>query len=101
MLPQTHRLSKGTFPKKRPQQRHQFSWGAVSFYPAPTLQCAVIVSKKTLKNATDRNRVRRRLYNAARTALTKDGVFVLTPKREALHTPFEQLIKDLAHVASK
>lgn len=97
----TPRFSRGTFPVKRPLTRHTFSWGSVSLYPPPA-RAAVVVSKKTLKKAHDRNRVRRRLYAAyAASGGAPSHAAVLFPRREALTAPFAELVRDLKALGQK
>lgn len=55
----------------------------------------MVVSKKVLKKASDRNRVRRRIYSALREAKRAAIVF---PRREALTTPLSIIIEDLKTV---
>ena len=95
------RFRRENFPKKPTKQRHHFSWGAVSVYPLTPPKVAVVVSKKVLKNATDRNRARRRVYGAMSDALKSKALeksFVFFLKHEALTAPVQQLQKDIASV---
>ena len=63
---------------------------------------AIVVSKKTMKSAVGRNRIRRRLYEAIRLALKSvksptDHIFIVH-SRELLTLPFPDLqttVKDL------
>ena len=69
---------------------------------------AVVISKKVLKSAVGRNRIRRRLYEAIRLELPSlktptDHIF-LAHSRELLTLPFtdlQKLVKDLLHKANK
>jgi ribonuclease P protein component len=58
---------------------------------------AVVISKKVIKSAVGRNRVRRRVYEAIRMNIpyfkdAKDCIFVIYSK-EVKEMPFDQLIK--------
>lgn len=102
MLPQKARLSREEFPKKRATQRHSLPWGAVLLYPNNQFKASVVVSKKTLKKAHERNRLKRRVY-AALSALSKDTVVikvnvVVLPRAEALTLPLDTLKADLGRV---
>lgn len=60
---------------------------------------AVVISKKVIKSAVGRNRVRRRVYEAIRMNLPyfkdkKDCIFVIYSK-EVKDTPFDELIKNV------
>lgn len=68
----------------------------------PAAYIGIVVPKKVLKNATDRNRVRRRVREALRTLPQTLGQplpacrAVLYPAPEALHAPFQELQAALA-----
>ena len=93
MLPKTNRISRITFPKGRPLVRRVFSWGTASLYPGER-QAAVVVSKKTLKKAHERNRARRRAYTALAKSLP-NAALVIQLKREALFTPLTTFATDI------
>ena len=59
---------------------------------------SVVVSKKTLPRAVDRNRATRRAYAALRrlSPMPRAGVVVF-PRREILKAPFAMLVADLVH----
>lgn len=97
MLKKSARFTRDSFPKKRASKRHHTSWGAVSLYPLPYLRASVVVSKKVLRKAHDRNRLKRRIYNALKVATggdTQQGIIVF-PRKEALTLPFKTLTDDL------
>jgi ribonuclease P protein component len=68
---------------------------------------AVVVSKKILKSAVGRNRIRRRVYEAIRSLLSQypnpnDYIFIVTSK-EVADIPFDRLasrVKDVIHKAN-
>jgi len=94
MLPKTQRFSRDDFPTKRPDERRTFSWGTVSLYSAKKPGAAVVVSKKAIKEAHDRNRAKRRVYNA----FDQGGIEKTVGrhlKKEALTAPFEEIKKNL------
>ncbi|MFQ5540635.1 MAG: ribonuclease P protein component [Candidatus Paceibacteria bacterium] len=99
MLKKTNRLSRTTFPRKRPDAKHSFSWGRASFHNAPRFGASIVVSKKVARFAHERNRLRRRLYAAAEAAYTGTSLpkvhIVVFPRFEALSAPFTKLVNDL------
>lgn len=98
MFSKKSRYTRGSFPRGRAQQRSALSWGDVSFYPSPVLRGAVVVSKKILPKAHDRNRLKRRVREALSIAVAESshvaGVLVF-PRSEALTVPLTKLASDL------
>lgn len=96
MLNKGARLTRSSFPKKRARIQHIFPWGTVSEYPGGPFKAAVVVSKKTLKTAVDRNFARRRLYTAMKEEISsKGGTFTVFPRTTILKTPFSSIKQDL------
>ncbi|MFC4455854.1 ribonuclease P protein component [Deinococcus sonorensis] len=63
----------------------------------PRAIIGIVVSKKTLKRAVDRNRVRRRVREALRTLPTLPPCrAILTPNADVLRVPFAELQTALA-----
>ncbi|XKT74635.1 MAG: ribonuclease P protein component [Patescibacteria group bacterium UBA2163] len=103
MLSKKARLSRDDFPKKRATKRYPLSWGAVLVYPHNHFKAAVVVSKKTLKKAHERNRLKRRVYAALESLSTEVLLVkvVVLPRSEALTVPLGALKTDLEHVLGK
>lgn len=102
MLSKKARLSRDEFPTQRATKRHPLPWGAVLRYPHDNFKASVVVSKKTLKKAHERNRLKRRVY-AALEALTPRVPMkvVILPRSEALTLPLDTLKADLERVLHK
>lgn len=96
MLPKKFRFSSRSFPRTKPTVRRTFSWGSASLYTATSFQAAVVISKKTLKSAVDRNRARRRVYAALAKAAPETGAIVVFPNASVLKESFEHMVRDLA-----
>lgn len=85
----------------------QLPWGSVSVYESPAFRAAVVISKKTLPQAHNRNRMRRRLYSALaelETAMKETpqvNTLVVFPRREALSIPHATLSADLRAAIAK
>lgn len=98
MFSKKSRYSRNSFPHGRAQQRSGLPWGAVSLYPSPTLRGAVVVSKKILPKAHDRNRLKRRVREALSIAIAESppviGILVF-PRSEALTVPLAKLASDI------
>lgn len=66
----------------------------VAYITSPVPKIACVVSKKTLKKAVDRNKVKRKVYNAFRECIgNKNYIFIIYPKKDTLTTPYLK-IKD-------
>lgn len=68
--------------------RYQTPALTLIYSPSPTRQVSVVVGKKVYKNAIDRNRLRRRLYDAIRRYFIAhavvQGTFILITKPPAV-----------------
>lgn len=93
MLSKKQRFTRALFPKGRPNARRSFSWGTASLYDSPSA-AAVVVSKKVIKKAHDRNRAKRRVYNVLATLDFKKGL-VIHLRKEALTAPNVLITNDL------
>jgi len=98
MLPKNERLSRLSFPQKRPTKRYSLPWGSLSLYESSDFRASVVVSKKVLKKAHERNRLKRRIYSALE-ELQKESshkiMLVVYPRAEALTLPLRHIVKDL------
>jgi ribonuclease P protein component len=101
MLPRHARFVRETFPKGRSTERHTFSWGAVSVYNLYPPRAAVVISKKTLRRAHERNRARRRIFEALAKAPEIKKSLLIYPRGEALTAPFSTIVHDLQTVFSR
>lgn len=99
MLPKPKRFSRGSFPKGRPMVRRSFPWGAVSLYEGEP-KVAVVVSKKTLKKAHDRNRAKRRVYAALQGSERRHGIIV-SLRSESLMMPLSHIKKDIEGILTR
>ena len=94
MLSKKQRFSRDAFPKKRPERRLHFSWGVVSLYKSFLPRASVVVSKKVLRKAHERNRLKRRIYEAVQKAAPPYSL-VVYPRAEARTVAFTTLVEDL------
>lgn len=99
MLPKTKRFTRESFPKGRPAERRSFSWGSVGLYDTIPPRFAVIVSKKAIKKAHDRNRAKRRVYALIAPHAPKKAALVHL-RSEALTIPTKEIENDLKTVFS-
>ncbi|MBU6310736.1 ribonuclease P protein component [Patescibacteria group bacterium] len=81
------RLPRATF-SSRPSRRTRTQYGSVSFFDQAPPGYAVIISKKTLRRAVDRNRLRRRVRHIVRGLADPRCGVVVYPTGEALRAPY-------------
>ena len=94
MLPKNQRFSRESFPKGRPTSRRSFSWGTISLYDSISPRFGVVVSKKAIKKAHDRNRAKRKVYALLAPVSLKTAALIHL-RSEALTTPVAEIKKDL------
>lgn len=95
MLPKASRLSRHDAQALKTGQTISTPVFSLRYVVAPTFKCTVSVSKKTAKNAVDRNRIRRQIYNAISTIKTKDrpNIFsMIIPKPEIKKVKYENIM---------
>lgn len=97
MLRKVLRLHHTTF-SKTPLERRRFKYGSVALYPTPEGSVAVIVSKKVLRGAVDRNRLQRRMRHAYTKVPAQKWAVALYPNKDALTAPFADIVEALVQV---
>jgi len=72
----------------------------VFFTPVDRMAFAVTVTKKVAKNATDRNKIRRRVYEVLSKIKNYQTIAhaVLLPKKETMQIPFDVLSKEIKNI---
>src|SRR3989338_7426916 len=101
------RLSRADFPSSPPLRRVSNELFSVALWPLrqkTEILYTCVVSKKTLRGAVDRNRLKRRCREAFRTcAIPFRGpcAIVVDPKRAALEVSFEDMRASLASLLGK
>lgn len=100
MFPKESRLPRAIFTGK-PLRRARFQYGSISFFDAPTVQVAVVVSKKVARSAVDRNRIRRRAVHALKALQggRPQGV-VFYPTAQVKTVPYKELERLLVEVCA-
>jgi ribonuclease P protein component len=103
MPPKKERLTKEDFKKNQPKIFFRGEMFDVSFFVLSQQKFACVISKKTLKRAVDRNKVKRRIMSAIQktqkegTIKTKKSLIVY-PKRTSLIMPYQQLYSEIQKV---
>ncbi len=99
MLSKVNRIDKKTMCSLVKSSK-SFTVGCVQlrWFPCSAVwKVGVVISKKVMKNAVDRNRVRRSLYEVARQFMyvSPNGYYIVHIKKEAKHTSLKQVRSDL------
>lgn len=96
MLPKTRRLTKEDFTTSRPKTFFRGEFFDIAYLSLPTKKFACVISKKTLKNAVDRNKVKRRIMNIiSKIEITSAYSFIIYPKKISLDVTYQQLYKEI------
>ncbi len=99
MLPRKKRLTKSDFEGKRPQVVYRGTLFDVGSLSNGKQSFACVISKKTLKKATERNRVRRQIYSLlSKISITKQNSYIIYPKKEISNTPYSAISEEILKV---
>ncbi len=112
MFPKKNRITKTEFndllKNSRVIQSNFFSLRFIKKDTKNLPKFAFVVSKKVAKNASDRNKLKRRGFHALRDILFKNGSIEITGftgafffKKEAVDMSFEEIKKDIAVLLKK
>lgn len=81
MLPREKRLARGDFENIQKKNRVHSEYITLITSPSETPKTAVIISKKTLHKAVDRNRLKRRLFDIIDSEHQPGGYYLFYAKR--------------------
>lgn len=99
MPPKKERLSQGLFKKLGTRTVIRSTSFDVAYFPFETLKVACVISKKRIKKAVFRNKVRRKMYHAFyESGPRKNYAVIIYPKIEALHLPYAKLVSELQQI---
>ncbi len=74
----------------------------ISYIKSDKMKVSCIISKKTLKKAVERNKVKRKLYNLFELNRPKTPyIIIFYPKKETLYTPFNELNIKMQEIFAK
>ena len=96
MLPQSKRLIRDDFSKFQKKNTLRGNYFDITVSPSTTSRFAVVVAKKRIKLAVDRNTVRRKIYNALSNAVLKSPHLVIVyPKQNAHNASYKDLNEEI------
>ncbi len=85
MLPKKKRLTKIDFSTIKTKMVFRGNYVDIAVSPQKETKISCVISKKTLKKAVERNRVRRRVYGIVSQEKTKTPYFIIIyPKKNSL-----------------
>ena len=96
MLPKSGRLTKKDFMEHRPKVFFRGDFFDASYMITETQKFACIVAKKTFKTAVERNKIRRRVYNALKGKdINKKYSLIFYPKKTINTIPYAHLVEEI------
>ncbi len=103
MLPKMERLTKEDFKKNHPKIFYRGELFDASFLVLPSQKFACVISKKTIKRAVDRNKIKRRVFHGIQNSIKNKKIhtknsFVFYPKKTSITKPYQQLSDEIKKV---
>lgn len=96
MLPKSKRFTKQDFSITRPKFFFRGELFDSAYYLFPTQKFACVIAKKTLKQAVERNLVKRRISSILEEIKPeKKYSIVIYPKKEVLKVPYSHLKEEI------
>ena len=96
MLPKSKRLTTSDFKGLKTRIIYRGTYFDVASAPKETTKYACIIAKKRIKRAVDRNKTRRKIYNALQTIETKKPAFILIyPHKQIMVSQSEDIKKEI------
>ena len=97
MLPKSERLTKNDFESIRPKVFFRGEFFDVALVPLEATKFACVISKKKIKRAVDRNKVKRRIFGALKESRPKStGHFIFYIKSSAENALYGSLNKEIS-----
>ncbi len=101
MLPKSQRFTTKDFTGKRPKVFFRSEYLDATLLLLPTQKFACVISKKTIRKAVDRNRVKRVIFEAIRTQ-SKENISefscVIYPKKTTPTLPYSVINEEIKKV---
>lgn len=99
MLPKTKRLSAKDFKGLKPCLLYRGSLFDISGVPSKTTKYACVISKKRIRRAVDRNKVKRRIYTTLQTITPSSPYYIIVyPTKHIFITSLEAMKSEFQKV---
>lgn len=96
MLPKSKRLTQSDFKGLRTRISYRGTYFDIAVMPATTTKYACIIAKKRVKRAVDRNKARRKVYEAVRSIEPSSPSYVVIyPTKQAVAGAMEAMKNEL------
>ena len=102
MPPKRERLTKQDFSELSRRNMIRNPLFDIGFLSSAQMKVACIISKKTVKLAVDRNKIKRKMFNLFEgNKPKKPYIIIMYPKREVLYTPYLKLKSEMEGIFAK
>ena len=99
MLPKLKRITKKDFIGIKPKMVFRGTYIDVAIYPSDKSRFSCIISKKRVKKAVDRNKIKRKIYSILEKIQTKKSHLVFVyPKQTAISSNHKLLLSEIEKV---
>ena len=99
MLPKSKRLTRDDFSQLKKRKTIQGDYFDIVISPSKETRFACVVSKKRIKLAVDRNKVKRKIYSALETSSLKTPQLVIFyPKQKIKTAPHKEILSEINKV---
>lgn len=97
MPPRKERLSRADFNNLSSRATLRASLFDITYTANPQLKVACVISKKRVKLAVERNKIRRKAYHAFKeTGFAKPYIIIIYPRAEMSRAPFKDMVVELS-----
>ncbi len=99
MLPKSKRARRDDFNELKKKNTVRGVFVDIMYSPSKEIRFACVISKKKIKLAVDRNRVRRKIYSALeKIKLNKPHIVIIYPKQVALTSPHKKIVTEIQSI---
>ena len=99
MLPKSKRLTRDDFSKLQKRNIIRGNFFDIAVSPYKETRFAVVVAKKRIKLAVDRNKAKRKIYNAIHNVILKTPYLVIIyPKQNICNAPYKSINDELTTI---
>lgn len=97
MPPRKSRLSRADFNSLRSRATIRSPFFDITYTNSAQVKVACVISKKRVKLAVDRNKIKRKAYHAFKeTNFSKPYIIIINPRIEILRATFKEVVVELS-----